>query len=204
MAVSRRGFLLLGSGQLNPYSGPSKSALAERGYGDDIAFDKRQPPIPVGGRSVRLFQAKCVGCLKCLEACPRGLLRPSPSVRHLARPTLDFRFGWCRPECNRCAEACPAGAIVATRSADEKLRFRPNVAAWKPERCVAATGQDECHACERHCPVHAIALVRKDGAAETAPRVPRVDESKCVGCGACEHFCPARPKSAMSVEGRAS
>jgi len=32
---------------------------------------------------------------------------------------------------------------------------------------------------------------------------PVIDESLCIGCGACEAVCPARPKKAMYVEGLA-
>ena len=116
---------------------------------------------------------------------------------------LDFRFGWCRPECNRCAEACPAGAIRKTVRAADKKALRTNLAVWHPERCVAATGKDVCHACERHCPVRAITLVARAGAAADAPKVPQVNADLCMGCGACEHYCPARPRTAMTVEGRA-
>jgi formate hydrogenlyase subunit 6/NADH:ubiquinone oxidoreductase subunit I len=31
---------------------------------------------------------------------------------------------------------------------------------------------------------------------------PAVNESKCLGCGACEYYCPARPMTAIYVEGR--
>ena len=32
-------------------------------------------------------------------------------------------------------------------------------------------------------------------------RIPAVDTEKCIGCGACENLCPARPFSAIYVEG---
>ena len=203
MAVSRRNFLLFASGQLNPYSGPGKSSLSETGPAADSSPEKRRQPVPVGAGSWAAFRTRCVGCMKCLGACPRGILRPSPDPRHFARPALDFRFGWCRPECNRCAEACPAGAIRKTARAVDKKALRTNLAVWHPERCVAATGKDVCHACERHCPVRAITLVARAGAAADAPKVPQVNADLCMGCGACEHYCPARPRTAMTVEGRA-
>ena len=32
-------------------------------------------------------------------------------------------------------------------------------------------------------------------------KVPVVDETRCIGCGACENLCPARPYSGIYVEG---
>ena len=34
-----------------------------------------------------------------------------------------------------------------------------------------------------------------------SPRIPVVDTERCIGCGACEAHCPARPLSAIYVEG---
>jgi ferredoxin len=32
-------------------------------------------------------------------------------------------------------------------------------------------------------------------------KIPMIDTNRCIGCGACEHLCPARPHSAIYVEG---
>jgi ferredoxin len=32
-------------------------------------------------------------------------------------------------------------------------------------------------------------------------KIPVVDPELCIGCGACEHLCPARPFAAIHVEG---
>lgn len=32
-------------------------------------------------------------------------------------------------------------------------------------------------------------------------KIPAVNEARCIGCGACENLCPARPLSAIYVEG---
>ena len=31
--------------------------------------------------------------------------------------------------------------------------------------------------------------------------IPVVDAEKCIGCGACENLCPARPMPGLTVEG---
>ena len=202
MSINRRSFLLLAANDAHVYEGPGKRTFSELGYAEDSSAEKRTMPVPVGAGSPSAFLRRCVGCLKCVSACPSAILRPSTHPRHFGRPALDFRFGWCRPECNACAEACPAGAVAKGLGAEQKMRQRTGIAVWHADRCVAATGKDVCNACTRHCPTQAITLVAREGAAPDAPKVPKVDGTKCMGCGACEYHCPARPRTAMTVEGR--
>ena len=44
-------------------------------------------------------------------------------------------------------------------------------------------------------------MVRRDPDDPKSPRIPAVNEERCIGCGACENLCPARPFSAIYVEG---
>jgi formate hydrogenlyase subunit 6/NADH:ubiquinone oxidoreductase subunit I len=67
-----------------------------------------------------------------------------------------------------------------------------------PQNCLLAQGET-CNACSRHCPTAAISLVSDSSTGHS--RVT-VNESRCIGCGACEHYCPVRPFSAIYVEGR--
>jgi formate hydrogenlyase subunit 6/NADH:ubiquinone oxidoreductase subunit I len=46
-------------------------------------------------------------------------------------------------------------------------------------------------------------MVRKDPEAENSLRIPTVIEERCLGCGACENLCPARPISAITIDGLA-
>jgi formate hydrogenlyase subunit 6/NADH:ubiquinone oxidoreductase subunit I len=46
--------------------------------------------------------------------------------------------------------------------------------------------------CAAACPAGAITLRGKLG-------VPKLDIEKCIGCGACQAACPARPEKAMTV-----
>jgi formate hydrogenlyase subunit 6/NADH:ubiquinone oxidoreductase subunit I len=69
------------------------------------------------------------------------------------------------------------------------------------KNCIPVTDGVECGNCERHCPVGAIEMVQLDESDELSPMVPVVNEARCIGCGACENLCPARPFSAIYVEG---
>ena len=44
-------------------------------------------------------------------------------------------------------------------------------------------------------------MVKKNPDDEKSPRIPSVNEEKCIGCGACENLCPSRPISAITVNG---
>jgi len=191
---TRRGFLLFAANDANVYDDLTKES-ARRG---EVAYPDPHPrarePVPAGAGSHAAFLRKCVGCLKCLPACPRGLLRVSSKPGHLGRPALDFRHGWCYPECSLCAAACPAGALGEKPTVEKKLKAKVAVALWDRATCLAAQGVT-CNACRRHCPVKAIAPA-KDG-------TPVIDAEACIGCGACEYHCPVRPVTAIHVEGRA-
>ena len=44
-------------------------------------------------------------------------------------------------------------------------------------------------------------MVPMDANDEESLKIPVVNTERCIGCGACEHLCPARPFSAIYVEG---
>ncbi len=47
----------------------------------------------------------------------------------------------------------------------------------------------------------AIKMVPLDPNQANSPKIPIVNEERCIGCGACENLCPVRPFSAIYVEG---
>lgn len=158
---------------------------------------KRSIPItPPGSRSVKDFYSKCTACQLCIAHCPNKVLRPSSSPEHFMQPELGYENGWCRPECTSCSEYCPTGAIELI-SREEKTQYHIGTASVNRELCVAEKGT-QCGNCAQKCPTGAISMV--PGPAGT--RVPAVNESICIGCGACEFLCPARPVSAITVNGR--
>jgi ferredoxin len=133
------------------------------------------------------------------------------------QPEMTFERGYCRPECVECGEVCPTGAIGKITPAD-KTAISVGNANFNRDLCIVPRDNVPCTECERHCPTGAITLVplnAEEAAKETAPRtargrrqpvlkVPVVDTTLCMGCGACENLCPARPFSAIYIEGNVS
>lgn len=105
----------------------------------------------------------------------------------------------------------------------EKSAISIGHAVWVRENCIPLTDGVACGNCARHCPTGAIVMVPCSEVCENEGRgkgrgngegngkrkrqhgkamVPAINEARCIGCGACENLCPARPFSAIHVEGR--
>ena len=160
---------------------------------------RETPLTPPGSVSGKNMQRHCTACQLCVSVCPNNVLRPSTDPLHLMQPVMSFERGWCRPECTRCSEVCPTGAIrPVTR--EEKTAIHAGHAVWIQQNCIPVTNGDECGNCARHCPAWAIHMVETNINGKTV-RVPSIDPERCIGCGSCEYICPARPFSAIYVEG---
>ncbi len=199
---SRRTFLassaLLATAAMAQEKKKVDGGLAE--IADKVAPTRQTPLTPPGSLSLRNMQQRCTGCQLCISECPNQVLRPSTDLLHLMQPVMSYERGYCRPECNRCSEVCPAGAIKPIKKED-KASTQIGHAVWIKKNCVSVTDGVECGNCARHCPVQAIEMVPLDPDDEEGPYVPAVNEERCIGCGACEYLCPARPFSAIYVEG---
>lgn len=164
----------------------------------DKQLPERNVPLkPFGAKSLKNFSSRCTGCQLCVSECPQHVLRPSKKLITLLQPEMAFDKGYCSPNCTRCSEVCPAGAIKKIDAA-EKSAISIGHAVTVASNCLLAQGV-ECNACSRHCPAAAISLVSD---ASTGHQRVVVNESRCIGCGACEYYCPVRPFSAIYVEGR--
>ncbi len=162
--------------------------------------NRATPIVPPGAWSARHFAQHCTGCQLCVSECPNGVLTPSTSLLTLMQPEMTYERGYCRPECTRCGEVCPAGAIKPI-SREDKSSVRIGHAVWVRQNCVPLTDGVECGNCARHCPSGAILMVPSDPNNPDSVKIPVVNAARCIGCGACEHLCPARPFSAIYVEG---
>lgn len=168
---------------------------------EDKQVAQRHTPIaPAGSLSASNMAKRCTACQLCVSACPNGVLRPSGNLLTLMQPTLSYERGYCRPECNRCSQLCPTGAIQPI-GLDVKSSTQVGHAVWIKKNCVAVTDGVACGNCARHCPSGAIEMMPLNENDPNSPFVPAINTNKCIGCGACEYLCPARPFAAIYVEG---
>ena len=167
---------------------------------DKMPVDRTTPLTPPGSLSAQNMAQHCTGCQLCVAECPNDVLRPSTDLMKLMQPIMSYERGYCRSECHRCSQVCPTGAIRPI-SKDTKVSTQIGHAVWVKHNCLPARDGVSCGNCARHCPAGAIEMVpftRGDG---TEVEVPAVNTARCIGCGACEYLCPARPFPAIYVEG---
>ena len=189
-----------------------------------VIEDKKIPEratriVPPGALSVRNFAQHCTGCQLCVSVCPNYVLRPSASPLTLMQPEMSYERGYCRPECNKCSQVCPAGAIRPITT-EEKSSTQIGHAVWVKENCIPLSDGEHCGNCARHCPSGAIQMVpigngNEEDITESRGKgkgkrrrqhagglkIPVINTERCIGCGACENLCPARPFTAIYVEG---
>jgi MauM/NapG family ferredoxin protein len=172
---------------------------------------------PPGAAGESDFLSRCIRCGNCMRACPTNALQPAlleGGIEGLWTPVLAPRIGYCSPECTTCTEVCPTGAIERL-TAQQKGWAEPRQASTQPVRlgtafydygrCLPWASGVECSFCEKACPVTPKAIyfetaefVKRTGETVSVNR-PRIDLARCIGCGACEHFCVLRDQPAISV-----
>jgi ferredoxin len=172
----------------------------QTGIGDAlIVVDKKHPVSPPGSVSLAHFNKNCTACHLCVTTCPSQVLQPSfleYGFTGMLQPHLDFSVGFCEYECTKCSEVCPTGAILPMTLEDKKL-VQIGKVHFIMKNCVVYTDETSCGSCAEHCPTQAVRMVPyKDGLT-----IPETHPDTCIGCGACEHVCPAKPNKAIYVDG---
>jgi len=172
---------------------------------------------PPGALDEADFLGRCIRCGECMKVCPNHALHPTleqAGLEGLWSPTLVPRVGYCEPSCVACSEACPTGAIwqitpqekgwVAGASAATQA-VRLGTAFYDRGRCLPWAMATECIVCEEWCPVSPKAIYLEEAQVADSAGItktlkqPRVDPSRCVGCGACEFACPLQDRPAIYV-----
>ena len=162
--------------------------------------ERKRHIVPAGALSAKNLAQHCTSCQLCVSACPNDVLRPSTDLMRLMQPEMSYERGYCRPECTRCSNVCPTGAIRPI-TVEDKTAIQIGRAVWIKKNCLPAIDGTACNNCAHHCPTGAIQMVPSDPENEDSPKIPAINEAKCIGCGACENLCPSRPYSAIYVEG---
>lgn len=167
---------------------------------DKKAPERKTQIVPAGALSLKHMAQHCTGCQLCVTVCPNQVLRPSTKLTTMMQPVMSFERGACEPWCVKCSEVCPAGAITPITK-EEKSSTQIGIAVWEPKNCIPLTDGVECGNCARHCPAGAIIMVPNIPGDPDAIAIPAINPERCIGCGTCELLCPARPFSAIHVEG---
>jgi polyferredoxin/ferredoxin len=171
---------------------------------------------PPGSLDEKDFLSRCIRCGECMKVCPNTALHPTleqAGLEGLWTPTLVPRIGYCEPSCVLCSEVCPTGAIwqitpkekgwVVGTTQSQPIRL--GTAFYDRGRCLPWAMATECIVCEEWCPVSPKAIyvqeaeVIDSGGNKKILKQPRIDPSRCVGCGACEYACPLQEHPAVYV-----
>ena len=192
----RRTFLLASGAALSTVAFANTKKL----IGNNESMLSRKPIMPPGASNFEHFNRHCTGCQLCVTKCPMQVLKPAAlqyGISGITQPHLIFSTHvFCTYDCNICTSVCPTSALRKL-PIEEKKRTQIGVAKFRKNKCVVFTDEKDCGACSEHCPTQAVHMIPyKDGLT-----IPEVTENICIGCGACESICPARPYQAIYVEG---
>ena len=172
---------------------------------------------PPGALDEPDFLSRCIRCGECMKVCPNTALHPTleqAGLEGLWTPMLVPRIGYCEPSCVSCSEVCPTGAIWQITPKDkgwvvgvnqQSQPIRLGTAFYDRGRCLPWAMATECIVCEEWCPVSPKAIyVEEAQVVDSAGNIktlkqPRIDPSRCVGCGACEYACPLQERPAVHV-----
>jgi len=152
------------------------------------------PIMPPGSKSLAHFMHHCTACHLCVSVCTTNVMVPAYleyGICGIMQPKLDYLLGYCDFDCNACGLVCPTGAITPLLLPEKRL-VRIGIVFLNKTKCIVYVKKKHCGACGEVCPTHAIFPVEKGHVL-----FPEIDVDYCIGCGACEHACPVKPKAIM-------
>lgn len=179
---------------------PSTSASENKKKDRSIIPNKKNFPVtPPGSLSLENFTKRCTACHLCVSVCMAQVLKPALfeyGVKGIMQPHMDYNESFCNYDCTKCSKVCPTGAIMEI-SPERKKTTQIGVVRFIKENCVVLLDGTSCGACSEHCPTKAVQMVPYKGMLT----IPETNSEICIGCGACEFACPARPDKAIFVDG---
>lgn len=211
-------------GRRRALTGLAAGAVAVPVMRANTGLGKGRPDMllrPPGSLDEASFLSRCIRCGECMKVCPNNSLQPTftqAGLEGIWTPTLVPRIGYCEPSCVLCSEVCPTGAIwqitpkekgwvvgIGDQADAKHEPIRLGTAFYDRGRCLPWAEATQCIVCEEWCPVSPKAIyVEEADVIDSAGNVkrlkqPRVDPSRCVGCGACEYACPLEDRPAVYV-----
>ena len=154
---------------------------------------------PPGGQDEDALISACIRCERCVEACPKGALRPAhieDGILGTRTPTVNFDAGWCDycAEANggnpRCVQFCPTQALKLPEGATAQSVILGK-ATLNKDWCLAWSKANGCRFCYDACPYEAIELDEYNR--------PVLVPDKCNGCGACQSVCVSLKEGSITA-----
>lgn len=158
---------------------------------------------PPGALAEAGFNALCIKCGLCVNACPYHSLRLATAwdPRPIGTPYYIPRQTPCYMcEDIPCMQACPTGALSPALRDIKDARM--GLAAIDIENCLSWNGM-RCEICYLSCPVKGKAITvepRPGMQGIHASLVPVVHSGHCTGCGVCEKRCPTQEAAIKVVQ----
>ena len=161
---------------------------------------------PPGVENEKLLNT-CIRCGECSTVCPTNAIQMAvldAGVEGFWTPVLVPRIGYCDYSCNACGQVCPVEAIPPLQL-EEKRKQVIGKATIDTDRCLPWAENTDCIVCEEMCPLPEKAIlleeeqvISPEGLLVVIKR-PYVVRDLCIGCGICEHKCPASGEAAIQV-----
>ena len=161
--------------------------------------ERATPIVPAGSLGLRNFAQHCTACQLCVSVCPNQVLRPSGNLMTLMQPEMHTNA------------AIVVRNVRSVPRCARRMQFISQ--AWlinHLSRSVSGMDQEELCAADGWCELRELCPslsgsgdrdVPSEPDNQESPKIPVVNVERCIGCGACENLCPARPFSAIYVEG---
>jgi len=156
---------------------------------------------PPGAVDEERFLADCLRCGFCTWTCPTGVIQPAgleAGPEGILTPVMKMQIGYC-VFCTDCS-GCPKNLLRRYRRLGG-IKPKIGVAAVDRGPCRSLLRNRTCTVCYEACQDTEKAITLRPASEGNGPTVmePVVNSDRCVGCGHCEHRCPAKPGPAIRV-----